>query len=174
MSNPDPNRPSQPNKSDLDPLLSRSVTIISIYRIAYLIELVYFPQKIEDRFHDIRFIITAAEVNTAIAVACAPALRPFLRHNFPGLFKRYKERLATEANDARPQRAVDDDWAIESSPRPTSSIMESIYLDTLRSLNPPANRLEIRVTSFINPADVILCQEGIMRTTEIKISHEDV
>lgn len=148
--------------------------MISIYRIICLVDLIYFPQRPEDQFHDIRMIITAVEVNMAIALACAPALRPFLRHHFPKLCKSHKERLPTEATDSRQQRAVNDDWEIESLPRRGSSIVESIYIDSLRSLNPPSSRLDIRVSSQMGGSGAEVVHNGILRTTEITIQHENL
>lgn len=62
------------------------MAIIGVVRIWGLIELFYFPDPNADTFYDIKMVLSVVEVNTAIVTACAPALRPLLRHMFPSLF----------------------------------------------------------------------------------------
>jgi hypothetical protein len=61
-----------------------SVTAVSIARIESLVRLFYFPPG--DPFYDIKITYSIVEPNLAIATACAPALRPLLKHYIPGLF----------------------------------------------------------------------------------------
>jgi hypothetical protein len=65
-------------------LIGSSVTAVSIARIESLVRLFYFPP--EDPFYDIKITYSIIEPNLAIATACAPALRPLLKHYFPSVF----------------------------------------------------------------------------------------
>jgi hypothetical protein len=57
---------------------------VSIARIESLVRLFYFPPT--DPFYDIKITYSIVEPNLAIATACAPALRPLLKHYFPKVF----------------------------------------------------------------------------------------
>ncbi|OAK94594.1 hypothetical protein IQ06DRAFT_184538, partial [Phaeosphaeriaceae sp. SRC1lsM3a] len=60
------------------------VTAVSIARIESLVRLFYYPP--EDPFYDIKITYSIVEPNLAIATACAPALRPLLKHYLPSVF----------------------------------------------------------------------------------------
>lgn len=61
------------------------VTAVSIARIVSLVQLFYFPTG-GDPFYDIKITYSIVEPNVAIATACAPALRPLLKHYFSSVF----------------------------------------------------------------------------------------
>jgi hypothetical protein len=65
-------------------LIDISVTAVSIARIESLVRLFYFPSG--DPFYAIKITYSIVEPNLAIATACAPALRPLLKHYVPSLF----------------------------------------------------------------------------------------
>ena len=67
-----------------DVLTCPSVTAVSIARIESLVRLFYYPPT--DPFYDIKITYSIVEPNLAIATACAPALRPLLKHYLPGVF----------------------------------------------------------------------------------------
>lgn len=73
-----------PRSSIYDVLTSSSVTAVSIARIESLVRLFYYPPT--DPFYDIKITYSIVEPNLAIATACAPALRPLLKHYLPGVF----------------------------------------------------------------------------------------
>lgn len=152
------------------------MTIISIIRIAGLIQLFYFPQvDAGDPYYDIKMTLSVVEVNTAIATACAPALRPLVRDIFPSVFGTNDE---TEEPSGYAGYGGSHGYARKrgmSHARQHSVASQSaranIALKSLRGMDPPAGHLEVRGTSPTGSEEAIMTYNGIIRTMDIQVQY---
>lgn len=156
------------------------MTIISIIRIAGLIQLFYFPQvDAGDPYYDIKMTLSVVEVNTAIATACAPALRPLVRDVFPSVFGSNDE---TEAPSGYGGYGGGDSHGyprkrgLSHSRRHSTTTQSAKANIALKSLkrgmdSPPPGHLEVRGTSPTGSEEAIMTYNGIIRTMDVQVQY---
>ncbi|KAK8032083.1 hypothetical protein PG990_001817 [Apiospora arundinis] len=168
------------------------VTIVGIVRIWGVIRLFYYPDPNGDTFYDIKMVLSVVEVNTAIVTACAPALRPLLRHFFPSLFS-----VASE-DDYYPKHVASGDGTANTNHNPygqgSRNFSKKIYGDMsrtrshhhhqnqnsiamkpLRGFDSPhhSGHVEVRGSTPTGSDEAIMTYNGIMRTMDVKVQYED-
>ena len=146
------------------------MTIISIIRIAGLIQLFYFPQAgAEDPYYDIKMTLSVVEVNTAIATACAPALRPLVRDVFPSVFGSHDDETEAPSGYLR-KRGLSSHTRRPSAT--TQSAKANIALKSLkRGIDSPPGHMEVRGTSPTGSEEAIMTYNGIIRTMDVQVQY---
>ncbi|KAK7954708.1 hypothetical protein PG996_015519 [Apiospora saccharicola] len=168
------------------------VTVIGVVRIWGLIELFYYPNPNGDSFYDIKMVLSVVEVNTAIVTACAPALRPLLRHMFPSLFalsgsddyhhKSPGTGNGTGSNNKRPYGQGTQGTRNFSKKMDISRSKSlhhhqkgnSIVMKPLRGYDSPnhSGHIEVRGETPTGSDEAIMTYNGIMRTMDVKVQYE--
>lgn len=157
------------------------MTIISIIRIVGLIQLFYFPQvDAGDPYYDIKMTLSVVEVNTAIATACAPALRPLVRDVFPSVFGSNDDETKAPSGYAGyggsdshsyPRKRGLSSHARRSSAT-TQSAKANIALKSLkRGMDSPPGHMEVRGTSPTGSEEAIMTYNGIIRTMDVQVQY---
>lgn len=146
-------------------LTLQSVTVMSILRMSWLIDIAYFTDIMDpdlDWSYDIRFTYSAVETNLAIITASAPALRPLFLQWFPKFFSALKSSgnkysSTTTAGTAKRSRGGGGGTGVRSSfagPFPLKDIK---------------GRSEIRSHSPTNSEEEIMTYNGILKTCEVAV-----
>ncbi|KAK1983122.1 CFEM domain-containing protein [Colletotrichum cereale] len=139
------------------------VTVISVLRLATLIEILYHP-NLEDPTYDIRFTYSAVETNLAIIAASAPALRGLFLRWFPSFFASLKNSYGRYGYG----RSADPAKKSRMTTTATTSHRPDAF--QLRSMK---GRSEIRSHSPTMSEEEIMTYDGIMRTTEVDVVYGD-
>ncbi|EFQ27998.1 CFEM domain-containing protein [Colletotrichum graminicola] len=140
--------------------LGAIVTVVSILRLLWLIEISYHI-NVQDPTYDIRFTLSAVETNLAIITASAPALR--------GLFLRWFPKLFASIKASRARYGQTTDPAKKSRVMTTTTASNHVDTFKLKSMK----GREIRSHSPTMSEEEIMTYDGIMRTTEVDIVHDD-
>ncbi|KAK7966392.1 integral membrane protein PTH11 [Apiospora aurea] len=168
------------------------VTIVGIVRIWGVIQLFYYPDPSGDTFYDIKMVLSVVEVNTAIVTACAPALRPLLRHFFPSLFALsseddYYPKSPGAGSKSHPygqgsrnfssKKAYGGDMSRTRSlhHQPKNQHGNNIAMKPLRGFDSPnhSGHVEVRGSTPTGSDEAIMTYNGIMRTMDVKVQYED-
>ncbi|KAK6833381.1 hypothetical protein PG987_008075 [Apiospora arundinis] len=138
------------------------VTIVGIVRIWGVIQLFYYPDPNGDTFYDIKMVLSVVEVNTAIVTACAPALRPLLRHFFPrSSHRNFSKKIYGNMSRTRSHHHHQN--------------QNSIAMKPLRGFDSPhhSGHVEVRGSTPTGSDEAIMTYNGIMRTMDVKVQYED-
>ncbi|KAK8066699.1 integral membrane protein PTH11 [Apiospora hydei] len=167
------------------------VTIVGIVRIWGVIQLFYYPDPSGDTFYDIKMVLSVVEVNTAIVTACAPALRPLLRHFFPSLFALsseddYYPKGPGTGSKSHPYGQGSRNFSSKKAYGGGGGDMSRTRSLHHQQKNQNGNNiamkpLRIRLAESLGPhrgarvdADgAIMTYNGIMRTMDVKVQYED-
>ncbi|KAK2043279.1 CFEM domain-containing protein [Colletotrichum somersetense] len=141
--------------------LGAIVTVISILRLAWLIEISYHI-NMQDPTYDIRFTYSAVETNLAIIAASAPALRGLFLRWFPRFFASLKN-----TSHGIYGRSTDPAKKSRVTTTTASNHPDSFKLKSMKG------RSEIRSHSPTMSEEEIMTYDGIMRTTEVDVVHGD-
>ncbi|KAK8035535.1 hypothetical protein PG993_010530 [Apiospora rasikravindrae] len=171
------------------------VTIVGIVRIWGVIQLFYYPDPTGDTFYDIKMVLSVVEVNTAIVTACAPALRPLLRHMFPSLFALsssddyYPKSPGTGTGgktnpygqgsrnfSSKKAYGGGGDMSRTRSHHHQKNQGNSIAMKPLRGFDSPnhSGHVEVRGSTPTGSDEAIMTYNGIMRTMDVKVQYEDM
>ncbi|KAK8042996.1 hypothetical protein PG994_013479 [Apiospora phragmitis] len=160
-------------------LLGGVVTVISILRLVWLVEVTFLPPS-DDATYDIRFTYSSVETSLAIISASCPALRCLLIQWFPKLFSSSTYGAGTPGKSRR-RYYNDGRYYGQSNAGPSSShssnktktrrstITQSFAMQDRRRI-----KFEVRAHSPSASEEEIMTFDGIMRTTEIRVQGEDV
>ncbi|KAK8001628.1 hypothetical protein PG991_013850 [Apiospora marii] len=173
------------------------VTIVGIVRIWGVIQLFYYPDPNGDNFYDIKMVLSVVEVNTAIVTACAPALRPLLRHMFPSLFAMsssddYYQKSPGTGNGGgsnskhHPYGQGSRNFSKKMYGGDVSRTRShnhhhhpngnNIAMKPLRGFDSPnhSGHVEVRGSTPTGSDEAIMTYNGIMRTMDVKVQYEDM
>ncbi|KAH8170558.1 CFEM domain-containing protein [Sarocladium implicatum] len=144
------------------------VTVISILRLAWLVEISFYPPG-PDSNYDIRFTYSAVETNLAIIAASAPALR--------GLFVKWFPRFFSSLTSGGRPAYGESGYSGKQSRSGTNGLnsqhhMGSRHTDTFQMKN-MKNRSEIRSHSPTASEEEIMTYNGIIRTREVDVMYSD-
>ncbi|KAF4974248.1 hypothetical protein FZEAL_8828 [Fusarium zealandicum] len=148
------------------------VTIMSILRLAWLVEINYYIDYADpdvDFTYDIRFTYSAIETNIAIITASAPALRPLFVRWFPSFFSalRSSGTRYSHANDAYGRLTAAT--AKHSHGGTRVSLHGAFPLKDMKG----QRRSEIRSHSPTNSEEEIMTHNGILKTSEVKVQYNE-
>ncbi|KAK1972881.1 CFEM domain-containing protein [Colletotrichum sublineola] len=143
--------------------LGAVVTVISILRLAWLVEISYHI-NMQDPTYDIRFTYSAVETNLAIIAASAPALRGLFLRWFPTFF------ASLRSSSKRYGYGHTTDPAKKPRTTTTATAPHQVDIFHLKSMK---GRSEIRPHSPSTSEEEIMTYDGIMRTTEVEVVHGD-
>ncbi|KAK8101901.1 integral membrane protein PTH11 [Apiospora kogelbergensis] len=171
------------------------VTVVGIVRIWGVIQLFYYPDPNGDTFYDIKMVLSVVEVNTAIVTACAPVLRPLLRHFFPSLFSVASEDDYYHKHGASGGDGTANNPYGQGSGRNFSKKMYGsndmsrtrshrqnphgggggIAMKPLRGFDSAqhSGHVEVRGSTPTGSDEAIMTYNGIMRTMDVKVQYED-
>ncbi|KAH7008308.1 CFEM domain-containing protein [Ilyonectria destructans] len=147
--------------------LGAIVTVMSILRLAWIVETSYFMDPTSPNFdptYDIRFTYSAVETNLAIITASAPALRPLFLKWFPRFFSALKSSGQKYSNDqygrSTGTKRSRSGTAIRSNHRNGPFPLKDIK-----------GRSEIRGHSPTNSEEEIMTYNGILKTSEVAVHY---
>lgn len=149
--------------------LTPRVPIVAIIRLVNIYRLLYLGEKF--RKHNIAYIWTAVEVNLAVICCSMPALRPLFSRWFPKLFGSSHSGPSSDQPYGTSGRG-----GLSSSGTPGKSLNRDRrpgYM--LKDLHSPRKqtRSGIGGESPSGSEEEILTYNGILRTTNVNIVHED-
>ena len=149
-----------------------SVTVVSVLRLVWIIEISLFPLT-PDFTYDIRFVYSSAETNLAIVTACAPAMRPLLKTWFPKIFSSLSGDTSGRPYGSKYGKSGGTQDALKSQTAKQSSKHSygnnSFAMKDMKG----AKRTEIREASPTASEEQIMTYNGIVRTTEIDVEYGD-
>lgn len=148
-------------------LFRLSTTIISIFRLVWLVELYYYPES--DPTYDIRFVYVEVETCLAIIAACGPSLKPLIVRWFPQLFSTSGDTSGKPSEYNRHGARTPNNFRITGNKIKHSGISgaQSFALIDLRS----GTERELRNTSPTGSEEEIMTYHGIMRTREYTVKY---
>ncbi|PVH78373.1 hypothetical protein DL98DRAFT_397420, partial [Cadophora sp. DSE1049] len=157
-------------------LLGFVVTIVGILRMAWLIEISYYPAK--DFNYDIRFTYSAVETNLAIITASGPALRPLLKAWFPNVFGSLtsgasrgpygsKSKMGASRDAMKSHINTSKGNTLTSKNGSKSPFGNSSF--AMKDLKRGTS--EIRSQSPSGSEEEIMTYNGIVRTTEVNVHY---
>ncbi|KAI0596740.1 CFEM domain-containing protein [Biscogniauxia sp. FL1348] len=150
-------------------LLGAIVTIVSILRLLWIIEVSLYPMA-PDGTYDIRFTYSAVETNLAIITASGPALRPLFIVWFPKLFSSIRGTSNQNYRFGGSRYATGGSGhCAQSRGHVGSSRGDHGYGTASFALNNIKTRSEARSRSPTTSEEEIITSTGIIRTTEVDI-----
>ncbi|KAI5918551.1 CFEM domain-containing protein [Camillea tinctor] len=152
-------------------LLGAIVTIVSILRLLWIIEVSLYPMA-PDGTYDIRFTYSAVETNLAIITASGPALRPLFIVWFPRLFSSIRGTSNQNYRFERNRYATGGSRrSTRSGVHASSSRGDHTYGTTSFALKDIKGRSDVRPRSLTTSEEEIITSKGIIRTTEVDIEY---
>ncbi|KAH6892295.1 hypothetical protein B0T10DRAFT_605056 [Thelonectria olida] len=150
--------------------LGAIVTAISILRLVWIIQVVYYADTTSpdyDPTYDIRFTYSAVETNLAIITASAPALRPLFLKWFPSLSSAHKSSGNKYTKDQYGRSTT-----TKHSRNGTGPLSSHRHSNAF-PLTDTKGRSEIRSHSPTNSEEEIMTYNGILKTSEVDVHHGD-
>ncbi|KAF7539985.1 hypothetical protein G7Z17_g12303 [Cylindrodendrum hubeiense] len=149
--------------------LGAIVTVMSILRLAWIVETSYFQDPSSpdyDPTYDIRFTYSAVETNLAIITASAPALRPLFLKWFPRFFSALKSSS---------QKYSKDQYGRSTGTKRSrgGTAIRSSHHNGPFPLKDIKGRSEIRGHSPTNSEEEIMTYNGILKTSEVAVHYAD-
>ncbi|KAH7165982.1 hypothetical protein EDB81DRAFT_918200 [Dactylonectria macrodidyma] len=147
--------------------LGAIVTVMSILRLAWIVETSYFQDPTSDDYdptYDIRFTYSAVETNLAIITASAPALRPLFLKWFPRFFSALK---------SSGQKYSNEQYGRSTGTRRSraGTAVRSNHHNGPFPLKDIKGRSEIRGHSPTNSEEEIMTYNGILKTSEVAVHY---
>ncbi|KAI1635310.1 CFEM domain-containing protein [Biscogniauxia mediterranea] len=152
-------------------LLGAIVTIVSILRLLWIIEVSLYPMA-PDSTYDIRFTYSAVETNLAIITASGPALRPLFIVWFPRLFSSIRGTSNQNYGFGGSRYATGGSrHGTRSDGHASNSRGDHGYGTTSFALKDMKGRSDARSRSPTTSEEEIITSTGIIRTTEVDIEY---